>query len=63
LFCMNQYMEFRYGAILLSTPCDVCRTMNPEVEDCFHYTIGVENNNPYNIGASEINLSNVILNP
>lgn len=38
LFCVNQYLEFRYSAYLLNTPCAVCRELNPQVEECF-YTI------------------------
>jgi hypothetical protein len=35
LWAVSQYISFRYNAYLLSAPCDVCRELNPQVEECF----------------------------
>ena len=39
LFCANQYLAYRYSAELLTTPCDLCRELNPQFEECFHTII------------------------
>ena len=59
LFCLNQYLAFRYSAELLSTPCDLCRELNPQVEDCFHTII----DNPQQpvIKMEDINLSKMLV--
>ena len=36
---INQYLSYRFKAELLSTPCDLCRTLNPQFEECFHKII------------------------
>ena len=39
LFCFNQLLEYRYKAIFLSTPCELCAQTNPGqapcIEKCF----------------------------
>jgi hypothetical protein len=35
LFVLNQFISWRYKALLLQTPCDICRELNPSVENCF----------------------------
>lgn len=56
-FALNQYLEFRYSVVLLSTPCTVCRNLNPEVEECF-YTI-IDNPIHQHVRMEEINMSGV----
>ncbi len=34
LAAVNYYLEFRYKAVFLSTPCQLCADLNPLVEDC-----------------------------
>jgi len=60
LFCVNQYMEFRYSAYLLSTPCDLCRELNPQVDGCFYNMIDNPNKNIKNINISKINLTSLL---
>lgn len=35
LFLVNQFLAYRYKAVLFSTPCDVCLELNPLLEPCF----------------------------
>lgn len=50
---LNQYLQFRYSAIFLSDPCGLCRTLNPEVEECFYTKIKIEGINNKPIDAQE----------
>jgi len=43
LFSVNQYLAYRYKAEFLTTPCDLCKTLNPAVEECFHTIIDNSN--------------------
>jgi len=38
LFAINQFLAYRYKAEFLSTPCDLCRTLNPHLDTCFNIT-------------------------
>ena len=33
-FAVNQFLEFRYKAVWLSSPCDLCLDLNEEVTLC-----------------------------
>ena len=35
LIVINQAIEWRYKYQLLSSPCNLCRELNPELENCF----------------------------
>ena len=35
LFGWNNYIEWKYKSILLTSPCQVCVKLNPEVGDCW----------------------------
>ena len=34
LFAVNQFVDFRYSAEFLSTPCALCVELNPDVDLC-----------------------------
>jgi hypothetical protein len=34
LFAINQYLDYRYKSVFLSSPCVLCKEVNPELE-CF----------------------------
>ena len=34
LFAVNQYLAYRYKAVFLSTPCDLCLELNDNVKLC-----------------------------
>ena len=34
LFCINQYLEFRYKVIWLGDPCGLCSDLNPHLDSC-----------------------------
>jgi len=44
LVAVNQFLELRYKAVFLSTPCDLCKELNPRLEVCFDETINNKNN-------------------
>lgn len=54
LFSVNQYLVFRYRAEILSIPCDLCRELNPQLEDCFHIKTDMKNSSYEQINISEI---------
>jgi len=35
LLAVTQFLELRHKAVFLSTPCDLCRELNPALEECF----------------------------
>lgn len=35
LLAVNQYLDFRYKVVWLSTPCDLCLETNPRLGRCF----------------------------
>lgn len=35
LLAVNQFTKWRYSALLLQTPCELCRNLNPQVDNCF----------------------------
>lgn len=35
LFAVNQFLEFRFKALLLSDPCQVCKDLNPDLDFLF----------------------------
>lgn len=41
LVAINQFLELRYKAELLSTPCDLCLELNPRLEGCFDKALTV----------------------
>lgn len=36
LVAVNQTLGYLYKAQFLKTPCELCKELNPEVEDCFN---------------------------
>lgn len=36
LFIVNQFMEYRYNAMLLTSPCVMCQEKNKEVAGCIY---------------------------
>ena len=34
LAAVNYFLEFRYKAVFLSTPCQLCSDLNPTVSEC-----------------------------
>ena len=41
LVAINQFLELRYKAVFLSTPCDLCKELNPRLEGCFDSALTV----------------------
>lgn len=41
LVAVNQYLEFRYKATFLSTPCDLCKELNPRLDSYFKSALTV----------------------
>jgi len=41
LVAINQFLELRYKATFLSTPCDLCRELNPRLDSCFNSALTV----------------------
>ena len=41
LVAVNQFLELRYKATFLSTPCDLCRELNPRLDVCFDNALTV----------------------
>jgi hypothetical protein len=35
LFSINQLISYRYKVEFIKTPCDLCRKLNPHLENCF----------------------------
>jgi hypothetical protein len=35
LFAINQYLDYRYKSVFLSSPCVLCQKVNPELDNCF----------------------------
>jgi hypothetical protein len=35
LFAINQYLNYRYKSVFLSSPCTLCVEVNPALEHCF----------------------------
>ena len=33
-FSLNQFIEYRYKAVFLSTPCELCLELNEKIELC-----------------------------
>jgi len=53
LVAINQFLELRYKAVFLSTPCDLCKELNPRLEVCFDETINNKIINSFEINFSE----------
>ena len=34
LFCLNQFLEYRYKTVWLGDPCGLCSDLNPHLEKC-----------------------------
>lgn len=41
LVAINQFLELRYKAEFLSSPCDLCKELNPRLEGCFDNALTV----------------------
>jgi hypothetical protein len=50
LFAINQYLNYKFKAQLLNSPCELCYNQNENIQKCFK-----ENNFLY----QEINLTNI----
>jgi len=53
LFGLNQFVAYQYKAVFLQTPCDLCRSLVPEVEGCFWNKIEIEGATFPNIDLGE----------
>lgn len=48
LLAINQFINFRYSSLLLQAPCDICRELNPSVDNCIKEMERTNVNNKYN---------------
>lgn len=61
VFVMNQVIEYRYKAIFLLTPCELCTKLNPQFKDCFSFKYEY-GNQPYAYNETQMhNLFNITL--
>ena len=53
LLAVNQFVQWRYNSLLLQTPCELCRNMNPSIDFCFkEIESGKINKNQYTINPN-----------
>lgn len=58
LVSLNAFLEFKYKAELLDTPCELCVKLNPEWERCYNIVTTPSTNNKIKI--NQTNYSAVI---
>jgi|TARA_Y100000310_G_scaffold3308_1_gene4235 hypothetical protein len=64
LLAVNQFLDFRFKAQLLGSPCNVCKELNPHLESCFKEASNIVVNkvtgeiveNPYVINLTDLEI-------